>query len=148
MTFLCSRCRTVLTTPLQELADSSLFSTECQVEYLPRCFYAVSAGQTEMDIPRGHYVINIEDYLTVRMHRDSRRSIGCCGPSGSHGPNLLCPRGHVVGTLCADCYMPHYIHLLPDSVIADESDPEPTKPVEPTVGGRLFGWCISLLHRG
>lgn len=36
---------------------------------------------------------------------------GCCGIGAASGPNLLCKRSHLVGTLSDDCLDPHFVHL-------------------------------------
>nr|BFD87027.1 hypothetical protein StreXyl84_64280 [Streptomyces sp. Xyl84] len=37
--------------------------------------------------------------------------LGCCGPTGSHGPNLACLCGSPLATWAADCMGPNELHL-------------------------------------
>lgn len=54
------------------------------------------------------YWINPADLLPkVRMTKRRKRLGGCCGESGSNGPNQRCGCGAEVGTLRADCWTPY-----------------------------------------
>ncbi|MFF8391800.1 hypothetical protein, partial [Cellulosimicrobium funkei] len=44
--------------------------------------------------------------------------LGCCGPTGAHGPNLACFCGSRVATWAADCMGPNELHLDPVRVYA------------------------------
>lgn len=44
--------------------------------------------------------------------------LGCCGPTGAHGPNLACPCGSRLATWAADCLGPNELHLDPVRVYA------------------------------
>ncbi len=47
-----------------------------------------------------------------------RRRQGCCGPSGSQGPNLACAGcGREVAVETADCGTPQQVAFLPDAVV-------------------------------
>ncbi|MFE6155445.1 hypothetical protein [Streptomyces sp. NPDC057889] len=37
--------------------------------------------------------------------------LGCCGPTGAHGPNLACFCGSRLATWAADCMGPNELHL-------------------------------------
>jgi hypothetical protein len=55
----------------------------------------------------GRYIINLEDVAAMEYVRDVRRFAGCCGVSGIDGPTHVCPCSTEVGTMKADCWMPH-----------------------------------------
>lgn len=44
--------------------------------------------------------------------------LGCCGPTGAHGPNLACMCGSRLATWAADCLGPNELHLDPIRVYA------------------------------
>lgn len=48
--------------------------------------------------------------------------LGCCGPTGAHGPNLACFCGSRVATWAADCMGPNELHLDPVRVYAWHGD--------------------------
>ncbi|MEU6845572.1 hypothetical protein ABZ930_27225 [Streptomyces sp. NPDC046716] len=51
--------------------------------------------------------------------------LGCCGPTGAHGPNLACSCGSRLATWAADCLGPNELHLDPTRVYAwNETDPQ------------------------
>ena len=68
---------------------------------------------------RGEFVININDSVGTLWHDDQSRLRGCCGPSGTDGRNLVCENGHEVGTIRADCWIPHSVTLDPEAVILE-----------------------------
>ncbi|MEZ0096376.1 hypothetical protein ABH925_007583 [Streptacidiphilus sp. EB129] len=39
--------------------------------------------------------------------------LGCCGPTGAHGPNLACVCGSRLAAWAADCIGPNELHLDP-----------------------------------
>jgi hypothetical protein len=51
----------------------------------------------------------------VRMTKRRERLGGCCGESGTKGPNQNCGCGAQVGTLRADCWTPHVFIPNPDA---------------------------------
>jgi len=61
-------------------------------------------------------LVNLADLVATRHHPDPRRNSGCCGRDGCDGPNLLCDRGHEIGTEKSDCWMAHAAVLLPEVV--------------------------------
>ncbi|MFF2375073.1 hypothetical protein ACFVUW_11895 [Streptomyces xiamenensis] len=80
--------------------------------------------------PRGPLMATKEGFLvsagvrdTVVLHPDDapglqplpgwENSNGCCGPSGTEGPNRACPCGARIATLAADCSGPYELHLDP-----------------------------------
>ena len=53
------------------------------------------------------YWVNPDDLdASVRMTKNGKRLGGCCGESGTNGPNQLCGCGAEVGTLRVDCWTP------------------------------------------
>lgn len=66
--------------------------------------------------PDGDYIINIEDKRSIFYHKDPTRLIGCCGPSESDSPNLVCMCHFEVGREVSDCLSPIYIRLLKDKI--------------------------------
>lgn len=56
------------------------------------------------------------DSWAWRPHGDN--SLGCCGPTSAHGPNLACSCGSCLATWAADCLGPNELHLDPVRVCA------------------------------
>ncbi|GAA2333195.1 hypothetical protein OKJ48_23950 [Streptomyces kunmingensis] len=48
--------------------------------------------------------------------------LGCCGPTGAHGPNLACSCGSRLATWAADCMGPNELHLDRVRVYAWQQD--------------------------
>lgn len=67
---------------------------------------SVSAGW------QNSFVVHPDDVLP-RLEPFTRGDnwLGCCGPTGAHGPNLACRCGSRLATLAADCMGPHELHL-------------------------------------
>ena len=57
-------------------------------------------------------LVNRADLVGTQHHPDSHRNNGCCGLDGCDGPNLVCERGHEIGTEKSDCWMAHAAVLL------------------------------------
>ncbi|MCD0452182.1 hypothetical protein LO762_23745 [Actinocorallia sp. API 0066] len=70
--------------------------------------WLVSAG------PSGSFVLHPDDAPTLLPTHTNNQ--GCCGPSGTQGPNQACPCGSPLATLTADCQGPHELHLDPTRV--------------------------------
>ncbi|MEV6114264.1 hypothetical protein AB0L59_17555 [Streptomyces sp. NPDC052109] len=69
--------------------------------------------------PHDTWVVHPEDTRDFLASNDACRETGCCGASGTHGPNLVCPGCRAeVATLFADCSGPYETHLLPAAVRA------------------------------
>ncbi|GLX37641.1 hypothetical protein Sros01_37140 [Streptomyces roseochromogenus] len=78
------------------------------------------------------FVISAGSRQTVLVHPDEadglqplpdrENSNGCCGPTGSEGPNRACPCGAPVATLAADCFGPYELHLDPVRTYAFRSE--------------------------
>lgn len=75
--------------------------------------------------PRNTVVIHPEDAPTLQPFIQGDNNLGCCGPTGAHGPNRACPCGSRLATLAADCMGPCELHLDPVRVYAwnDEAQP-------------------------
>ncbi|MGI5458199.1 hypothetical protein ACQEWB_34485 [Streptomyces sp. CA-249302] len=73
--------------------------------------FLMSAG------PRDTLVVHPEDARGYLSGNPAFQEIGCCGPPGREGPNMVCAGcGAVVATLFADCSAPYATHFLPDAV--------------------------------
>ncbi|WP_203691886.1 hypothetical protein [Catellatospora coxensis] len=73
--------------------------------------WLISAG------PSCTVLINPDDLLVRRAHPDVLRRVGCCGPSGIDGPNLVCGCGAEIATEVADCWTGQVIRLEPAAVM-------------------------------
>jgi hypothetical protein len=62
----------------------------------------------------GNPLVNLADLVGTQHHQDSHRHNGCSGRDGLDGPNLVCERGHEIGTEKSDCRMAHAAVLLPN----------------------------------
>ena len=115
--FRCRKCASAITVPVVELTRPDLLSGVEQEEAIPRGHFAINTGKPEGLLGfLGHWIANLEDLTNTKPHWNLRRSVGCCGPSGAHGLNTVCPKGHPIGTVFADCYMSHFVDLDPDRV--------------------------------
>ncbi len=75
----------------------------------------IVAGQYFKD-PDDNFILNIKDKVNLDYHPDSKRLTGCCGPSESQEPNLICKCGTEIGREITDCINPHYIRILTNMV--------------------------------
>lgn len=85
--------------------------------HLPTSFAGVPVDFT------GWYAVRPDALIGVGNHPDRARWVGCCGPSGTGGPNRVCRCGRAVGTERSDCMWPIVVYL----------DPQAIRLVEPTV---------------
>lgn len=79
----------------------------------------VSRGQEVVAIhvysPEG--AISVHPEMAIRANLKSTGSDhGCCGSSGTDGPNRACICGNIVGTEWSDCWTQAEIRFLPDAV--------------------------------
>ena len=117
--FQCRRCRANLTSPLALMADATILGRQAGSSLVPAgSYWLVDAGQDFA----GQFAVALADLVGVGYHHDSRRLIGCCGPSGSDGPNRICGCGHEVGTERSDCIWPTAVYLGPTRVVAVAPD--------------------------
>lgn len=80
----------------------------------------VSAG------PRNTVVVHPEDAPTLQPFIQGDNNLGCCEPTGAHGPNRACLCGSRLATLAADCMGPCELHLDPVRVFAWNDDAQPS----------------------
>jgi hypothetical protein len=120
--FRCRQCHVDLTRPLCLLSDvSALSKTEGQSLLPEGHFWLVGEGHDFA----GQFAVPLADVIGVRYHTDRNRLIGCCGPSGSEGPNRVCGCGCEIGTERSDCIWPHAVYLDPVRVLAVSPDAKP-----------------------
>jgi hypothetical protein len=118
--FRCASCRHQLTGPVVVHAEADLAVSESDAaQYVPHQTCAISDGQCFTGTER-YFIVGTDHRERFKPHPDSRRSIGCCGPNGSDGPNLVCRCGREVAILWADCWLPHAILLIPEAVLAEQ----------------------------
>jgi hypothetical protein len=79
-------------------------------DLLPQGSFSISDGESEPE-ETGDYLVNLKDLQNTKRHRAHRRLIGCCGPDGLGGLNLLCEKGHEIGTERSDCWLSHHAVL-------------------------------------
>ncbi len=120
--FQCRRCHTALTPPLALLADAAALSQKEGTSLVPEGHYwPVATGQDFA----GQFAVPLADLVGVGYHPDRRRLIGCCGPSGTDGPNRVCGCGREVGTELSDCMWPQAVYLDPSQVLVVPPNAEP-----------------------
>ncbi|MFG3054662.1 hypothetical protein ACGFZP_27410 [Kitasatospora sp. NPDC048239] len=91
---------------------------------MPRGTYAPNPRPSESAHDLPGFLVHPDDALDLPQHPDPLRSTGCCqGPSGTDGPNLLCPGcAHEVATRQADCYTQDQIAFTPAAVCLSFTD--------------------------
>lgn len=109
--FECPTCHQPVTRPLVPLPDDVPVSYEDGKPAIPEGFFALSDDDYWTG-SAGCPLVNLADLVGTQHHPDSRRNSGCCGRDGCDGPNLVCGRGHEVGTEKSDCWMAHAAVLL------------------------------------
>jgi hypothetical protein len=112
----CARCGITLSTPALELPGRpSPLREDDGADGLPSgvCF-RVATDDVWNGAREGSVVIHLAD---LRNTIASGIRVGCCGPSGTDGPNLSCANGHVVGTEVADCWSSHFVFFDPAATI-------------------------------
>ncbi|MFF1558276.1 hypothetical protein [Streptomyces sp. NPDC058279] len=128
--FRCGVCRTRLSAPVREVAlppeDEAPLpfrqpdGEDCPPRLAPGTFaYDLSFRQRPGARvgPLGPVLAPVDVRGVVPL---PHRRHGCCGPSGSHGPNLACAGcGAEVAVETADCYTPQQVALDPASTVAE-----------------------------
>jgi hypothetical protein len=109
--FECPQCRQPVTRPLMPLPTDLPVRYEDGEAAVPEGFFALSDDDFWTG-SAGCPLVNLADLLGTRHHPDARRNSGCCGRDGCDGPNLLCKRGHEIGTEKSDCWMANAAVLL------------------------------------
>jgi len=113
--FRCQLCKTELSSHLEELADLTALSDADNAPHVPEGRYVLSDGSFFTGT-EGKVIMNLHDARNIRRTDDPSRLNGCCGLDGLDGPNVLCRKGHAVGTEKSDCWMPHALILEPDAI--------------------------------
>jgi hypothetical protein len=110
----------VLTKPLHLLTDKNRLQHKEKQSLVPAGHYWPVSDQEEFE---GRIAVPIDELIEVRYHSDFGRLQGCCGPSGTFGPNRVCRCGREIGTERSDCIWPHAVYLDPNNVegVAPES---------------------------
>ncbi|HLK64265.1 MAG TPA: hypothetical protein VKU19_12545 [Bryobacteraceae bacterium] len=104
-----------ITRPLQRLEPGVALCTEDRKDAVPQGYFGVSTRDYWTD-GNGRVLVNLKDLVETKRHPDLHRLNGCCGLDGCDGPNLVCAKGHEVGTERSDCWMAHAAVLLEDVV--------------------------------
>lgn len=111
--FACPTCGVAITRPVELLDPPPAIPNESLggggADWVPVGRWLLASGSEDLD---GGPIVNEQDLEGTRPHADGWRSIGCCGPDGSNGPNIVCLNGHDVATRFADCYQTHGACLL------------------------------------
>lgn len=146
--FRCAGCRAVLSAPVREVPLPPLDGAplpyelpdggECPPRLAPGTFahdpdpYHLSwthppAGAPAAQPGAPYAVLGRGDVRGVA--EVPRRRQGCCGPSGSQGPNLACAGcGREVAVETADCGTPQQVAFTPDAVVLDPVIPDAVVP--------------------
>jgi hypothetical protein len=121
--FLCRFCGAGLTNPLRRLDDSAVLADKELVPLVPEgTYWPVTAGHlptSSQGVPvdfTGCYAVRPDALVGVGKHPARERWLGCCGPSGTGGPNRICSCGRAVGTERSDCMWPVSVYLDPQAV--------------------------------
>ncbi|WP_232438723.1 hypothetical protein, partial [Burkholderia ubonensis] len=62
------------------------------------------------------WLVQEDDLINVNASPITRRTAGCCGMTGDHGPNLVCRCGIHVASAETDCCLPNFVALDRDAV--------------------------------
>ncbi|MFD7982455.1 hypothetical protein ACFV4M_03630 [Kitasatospora indigofera] len=80
----------------------------------------VGGGSLTSAGPRNTVLVHPEDVMGLEPLPGGGNGGGCCGPTGTEGPNRACTCGVRLATLSADCLGPYELHLDPVRVYAVE----------------------------
>jgi hypothetical protein len=109
MIFVCERCGSALSNTLQSLDNARLLNSEDGADFVPMGFAYFEVWPERSDVP-GHWCINLQDAAGMSNTADASKLFGCCGPSGSDGPNQVCDKcGEHVAIMRRDCWLPHHL---------------------------------------
>jgi hypothetical protein len=109
----CRKCASVVSSPIRELGVEIPLQFEDDKPVLPPGHFIRSERllAARADEPTcGHAEVIVDRSVLVHAVEGGNR-IGCCGPSGTDGYNLFCPRKHPIGTEVGDCWQCHFVHL-------------------------------------
>jgi hypothetical protein len=134
-TFVCRSCGAALTGPLRRLDDDTALATKELAPLVPAsAYWPVAVGHlptSHQSVPvdfTGCYAVRPDALIGVGNHPDRGRWIGCCGPSGTGGPNRICGCGHAIGMERSDCMWPVAVYLDPKAVYPVEQEGETRAP--------------------
>ena len=118
MHLVCRQCSTRFTTEL-ELVPFDTRNETVEEDFLRPGSLMQAESSFYFDDNVGTFIANIADAQHMKLTSDSARLSGCCGPGGTHGPNLQCEIcGTYVATKVRDCCTPHYIFFDPSATQA------------------------------
>jgi hypothetical protein len=125
MKIYCKECLLPLTNDVMEYTGKVNADTQDGAPYIQKGYYKVCDGTWGYAVfsfglcegEMGKIVINPEDLIRSRNHKDKSRLSGCCAPAGLDGPNKICRNGHEVATLHADCWQPAAIVFINEAII-------------------------------
>ena len=128
-TFVCRSCGVAVTGPLGRLDDPSALTDKALALLVPPgTYWPVAASHLPSSfqgVPEdfnGYYAVQPDALVGVGNHPDRQRWVGCCGPSGTGGPNRICDCGCEIGTERSDCLWPAAVYLNPSAVRATGAD--------------------------
>ena len=109
--FECPVCRVPITKPLLSLKPGMALCLEDGRDAVPLGYFGTTTEDYWSD-GGSRVLVNLNDLVGTEHHQDPRRLNGCCGLDGCDGPNLVCPKGHEIGTERSDCWMAHVASSL------------------------------------
>lgn len=110
--FVCPVCEQAISRPVAPLPHEMTVNVEHGEPAVPAGYFAQSRNDLYANSD-GCTLLNLTDLVGTKHHPDLGRNQGCCGRDGCDGPNLLCLRGHEIGTERSDCWMAHAAIVLP-----------------------------------
>ena len=139
-TFLCRACGATLTKSLQRLHDQTALTNEESMPLVPQdAYWLVAEGHLPTSFDgepvdfTGCYAVHPHALVGVGNHPDRERWMGCCGPSGTGGPNRICGCGRPIGTERSDCMWPIAVYLEPKAVRPGYPEAEQSGQPEPPI---------------
>jgi hypothetical protein len=77
----------------------------------------MSSGTFKINFDGSLLIFHPDDVPGAARHPDPRRLVGCCGPAGQDGPNLVCMGcGVEVATKECDCWTDNLVALIAAAV--------------------------------
>lgn len=116
----CTICKTKVTNIISHCGDDQIWNRYAdfiETDFIDRGSYFRN--------PNGDYILNLEDKTNLDYHPDPARIQGCCGPSDSEEPNLICKTcKSEIGREIEDCIFPHFLRLCASKVgeVSDQWD--------------------------
>jgi hypothetical protein len=108
----CKYCENQITKPLAKVNDDFVVEYEDAQDVAPKGQYLIA---DDSFAPRltDCVVVNIDDVIGAKYHKDKKRKQGCCGYSDSEGPNLVCKCDVEIGSEMSDCWVPRMTYFSP-----------------------------------